>query len=387
MVNGLEALFGAVGWFFINPLLYMLLAGLAWFGACRVRAERREFRVKVYGMFNTVFTGLGPGLLVGLAGSLLIAAAGAALRPGVLVLLCVCYLLTMCSLQLRLLSPAIAGGIAAVLAFFCPIIQTPYSWLNGWLVDIHRIDFVSFGVFLTVAVLCEAGLVYFYGAKQSSPRLIPSRRGGRAGAYQIAQLWIMPLLVLVPSTAPLSHIGSWPFLLPSASTYGFVFLPVGAGLSGLITYALPKKAVRDIGSSLFAVAIVLAVGTTAAYFLRLPLLVVACAAAALLSRIAFVIYQAYLCRVRPFCLMPSVRGLRVIAVLSASPGERARVVAGEEITAVNDQKVASEDEFYQALQRQAAYCKLEIVDMNGEPRIVKLPIHEGDGHHIGLLFL
>ncbi|WP_262392944.1 hypothetical protein [Sporolactobacillus inulinus] len=47
-------IFSSVASFFMNPLLYLLILALFAYNAQRVRRERLSFRVKAYGMFNTI---------------------------------------------------------------------------------------------------------------------------------------------------------------------------------------------------------------------------------------------------------------------------------------------------------------------------------------------
>ncbi len=41
--------------------------------------------------------------------------------------------------------------------------------------------------------------------------------------------------------------------------------------------------------------------------------------------------------------------------------------------------------FYKALQKNRAYCKLEVFDVNGEIRFVQGALFEGDHHELGIL--
>ena len=63
------------------------------------------------------------------------------------------------------------------------------------------------------------------------------------------------------------------------------------------------------------------------------------------------------------------------------------LVVGECIRRVNGQYVHTEDELYQALQINAAYCKLEVLDHQNEVRLTQHAVFAEDHYRIGLLLV
>lgn len=381
------AILKGIATFFYNPVLYLLLIGLFIFGWQRVRRERRSFGIKVFGMFNNIFASVAPSLITGLLGSAVLIALGAALPAGVVVLLSCCYLLIMLTTQLRFLSPAISGGLALIAAYFLPAFQTPYVFLNRWIGEIRHVSFLSFGVFVTVCLFIECLLVYRWGSRQTSPRMINSPRGKKIGAHEASKLWIVPLFFLVPALGPIGHGAYWPLIPGAGSHFGFAMFPLGVGLQQLITHRLPKEAVRATGHWHLATALIMALAVGLDYWLRLPVLVAAGGAAVIISRLALVFFHHRLHETRAFYFTEPGDGLRVIGVIPHSLSDRMGVVAGEVIYRVNGLSVSNEYDFYEALQANAPYCKLEVIDAHGELRFAKGAIHENDSHKIGLLFL
>ncbi|WP_156321398.1 hypothetical protein [Halolactibacillus sp. JCM 19043] len=60
---------------------------------------------------------------------------------------------------------------------------------------------------------------------------------------------------------------------------------------------------------------------------------------------------------------------------------------GEVITKVNGHRVSNGDEFYEALQSNLAFCKIEIYNLDGEIRFTQRAYYEGDHHQLGLVFV
>ncbi|GGL54363.1 cell division protein [Sporolactobacillus putidus] len=387
MGDMVRSVFLGIASFFYNPVLYLLILGLFLFSMQRVKRERLSFHVKAYGMFNTIFSSTAPSLITGAIGSALLLLSGTALPAGVIVLLSCAYLLIMLTTQLRFLSPAIAGGLTIVAAYLLPDIKTPYPLVNQWIEGIRGVNFFSLGVFLVTGLLIECLLVYGWGARQTSPRLIDSRRGSKVGAHEASALWIVPLFFLVPSAGPVGSIGLWPFVSGAGHSFGFALFPLGVGIAQLITHTLPRRAVRATGHWLLANVLLTGLFVGLSYPLHLPVLAVIGGALALISRFGLVWYHHYLREKRPLYFIRPTKGIRVVGVIPHTLGDRMGIRMGEEILRANDQEVTSEYDFYEALQKRAAYCKLEVIDRFGEPRFAKGPIHQDDGHRIGLLFL
>lgn len=382
----LLAIAQGIGTLFVNPVFYLLVVGLFLFSAQRVRRERRSFNVKAYGMFNTIFRSIAPSLLMGLLGSALLVGIGAALPTGVTVLISCMYLLIMLTGQLRFLSPAIAVGLGLIATWLFPDLQTANTRLNLWIDEIRGADLYSVAVFLAAGTLIEALLVAGWGARQTSPRQINSRRGSKVGAHEAGELWIVPLFLLVPSAGPFDASGWWPVIAGGAS-FGLALFPVGVGLSQLITHTLPELAVRETARWLLLSAGVTTALVGAAFLLRLEVLAVCAGLFACIFRLTLIWYHHHLRETRPFYFILPRRGLRVIDVLPNSLADRLGIRPGERILRVNDQEVDNEYAFYQALQTHAAYCKIEVIDRFGEPRFAKGSIHQDDDYKIGLLFL
>lgn len=272
-----------------------------------------------------------------------------------------------------------------IISDIIPQFKTGVSLIDGWLNDIHHVSYFSFGVLFIVSLFIESALVLIWGHKQTSPRIINSKRGKKVGAHEASHIWIVPLFFLVPMAGSVHHYGWWP--LSQGTNFGFVLFPLGVGLQQLITYTLPKKAVKDTGIWLLATSAVTAVIIGAGIYWHVKALLIIGAAFAIISRLFLIFVHHYQLEKKPFFFSTKSDGLMIIGVIPGSPADRMNLKEGEIIKKVNDQTVLSEKDFYHALQLNVAYCKIDVADVNGELRFERGSVHEGDYHTIGLLFL
>ena len=75
-----------------------------------------------------------------------------------------------------------------------------------------------------------------------------------------------------------------------------------------------------------------------------------------------------------------------MGIIPYSPAEKMGLEVGEIITKVNGMGVNTEREFYEALQRNRAHCKLEVLDNQNQIRFVQRALFEGEHYELGILF-
>ncbi len=155
----------------------------------------------------------------------------------------------------------------------------------------------------------------------------------------------------------------------------------------MIAHKSPRGAAKESGHWLLITVIIVGLLTAAGIFFSIDGLIVTGACAALLSRLILVIHHFYLLDFKPFYYIGTREGLRVVGIIPGTPAEKMGIYPGEIITKVNDRRFENVEGFYFALQKNMAYCKLEVKDENGEIRFVKGAVHSDDYHNIGLLFL
>lgn len=370
---------------FYNPFLYVLIAVLFLISWQRVRRERLSFGIKVFGIFNTVLSVIGPSLLLALIGTVIFIGLGIAVPTGIIALITVCSILLLLTGQLRYFTATIAVGYAIIVAFVFPEIHTGVTMVDGWINDIRHASFTELGVILSVVLLLEALGILFWGGKQPSPRLVNSKRGKKVGAIEANRLWILPLFLLIPSSGAIHTFQWWPF--STGEAFGLCAIPLGLGFQQFITHSLPRPVIKRSGYWMLVTCILVAALTGLGFYFDLDVLVLLAGIAAIVSRIVLILKHFYDHTVKPFYFIDQGNGLRVVAVVPNTPADRMGVLMGEIISKINGVPVRSEEEFYQALQINATYCKMDVLNHDGEVRFVKGMVHENDLHNIGLLFL
>ncbi len=102
-------------------------------------------------------------------------------------------------------------------------------------------------------------------------------------------------------------------------------------------------------------------------------------------RIIISIYYAQQDKTDHYAVAPSTKGAIIAAVFPDSPAEKMGLLAGECIRKVNGVSIFTENELYEALQLNAAHCRLEVLDRNNEIRLTQHVIYSNDHYRIGLL--
>jgi S1-C subfamily serine protease len=89
----------------------------------------------------------------------------------------------------------------------------------------------------------------------------------------------------------------------------------------------------------------------------------------------------------PFFFSKKNNGVMILGIIPDSPASKMELKVGELITKVNGSPVTDDKDFYEALQKNRAYCKLEVFDTNGEVRFEQRALYEGDHYELGILFV
>ncbi|BBW97593.1 PDZ domain-containing protein [Geobacillus icigianus] len=361
-----------------QPLLYYgaLLALAA--GWRRVKRERHDFHVRVYSPWKE-WRGLWTsGWLPGAVLSAVALGAGLVVPKEVVWTVTALTVLLGLTMEARLLSAAYTlGGTLLVLAM-AERGRMAVPWLRD---GVEAAPVLA--LWLTLLLAAEGWLIIRTRTEPASPQLLKSKRGMTIGRQWVQRLWFVPV-VLPMAGGSLPSLPWWPFAV-GGEGHSFWLVPFLIGFSQRRHHVRPPEAARREGRLVLLLAGVVAVLATGSVWYA-PL-AVAAGAVAVIGRewIAFSGRRADSASPPRFARHP--HGVVIVGVLPGSKAEKMGLSIGEVICKTNGVPVRTEAEFYEALQRNRAFCKLEVIGDNGEVRFVQGALYEDEHHELGLLFV
>ncbi len=378
-------LFLAITFFLFNPLFWIALCMAVCVGYFRVKKERKSYRIRMLPGLTELKTILSESWLHALILSILISGIGLVVDIGWLVLLAIVSLVFLFTFNFKLTSPIYMASLAFGGLFLVQRFVPDFT-IYGW--QVREIDFLG-SLAVTVAIIsgllliAEGRLIGRYGAKNSSTYLIETKRGLKAGVFKMKKLWMLPILFVVPGDMIHAYLPYWPQFTFDEQAFTFVPFPLIIGFSQIARAQFPEKICPKIGYGIVFTGVVVCAAGVAA--LWMPILSIAALLAGVLARIAISVAISIRERKDHFVLAPQSKGIVVAGILPNSPGEKIGLLPGESIRSVNGQAVHNEKELYSAIQVNAAHCRLQIIDRNGEIRLVQQVVYRHDHHRLGIL--
>ncbi|WP_026694417.1 PDZ domain-containing protein [Peribacillus kribbensis] len=373
------------GMVLLHPLFYISFVMCLVIGVLRIKREREDFHTRVEDLYLELKFLLPAGLLLGLIGSILSILAGIVIPEAAIILIAILSLIGTGSLRLRSLSPAYMIGIPFFIlmllhgkSFNLPFFKTAFNSID------HSI-YPAVALLCGLLIVIEGILIARSGYKKTSPKLIPSKRGSIVGAHLANRIWLVPLFLLIPGGKLSSPFEWWPVFHMGGIEFTPILVPFLIGFTQQIQGMLPKDSIRMNGRRVIGLGVIIILAAIAGYWY--PYAAVIAAAAAVLGRESLHLYQKHQERKLPFYFSRREQGLMVLGIIPGSPAAKMGLSAGEVITKVNGVKARNESEFYEALQRNAAHCKLDVLDNNSEIRYVQRVLYEGEHHELGILFV
>ncbi|GMK38294.1 cell division topological determinant MinJ [Paenibacillus sp. CCS19] len=352
--------------------------------------ERRLFSVRLHVWPILLARTVGAGLVVGIVLSGISVLIGASLTAeaaiwlwgtaGVLALL-----------RLRYLCFAYAAGVLSLLQWVNGFVhlENGTGWIGDRAASLAAIDMPA--VLLLVALLhgAEALLVKRQGSKFATPMFMEGKRGKLIGAYQLQGYWAVPLLLLVPTGADGGAL-NWTPLLPllsgeHASSVGWSFtaLPMVIGFTEWTRSQLPENKARLASKSLLWYSLAVAVAALLAAWL--PSLLPLAALVALVLHELLIWSSAKRESEGTPLFVHDQRGLMVLGIVPGTPAAQMGLQSGEILHKVNGVRVRTKEELYEALHRNSAFCKLEVLNREGEQRFVQRSRYAGEHHQLGVI--
>lgn len=377
----------SLGWlilsFIANPLLYLGFIIIAFVSANRVKREREAFHTRVYAKRSDWTIPFLPALLTGVALSLVTGFVGIVVTIEWMLLVAAVYALAALTCQLRWISPAFVLGL-------CLLFYGTEPWFGqspmfaGIYERIAVIPLFALAGLAALFVMAEGILIRTNGARFSSPKLQRSKRGKWVGFHEAKRLWIVPVLFFIPDGI-LPSISYWPVLQIGDGGWQPVLLPLLFGFQQRVRATLPHIPIRQHGNRLFLFGLILGGLAVASYYS--PLVAIVLGAVVIAGRELIWLLVKEKDEKQPDFFSAKEKGCVVLGILPGSPAKKMNLEIGEIIVRVNGQPVSNDGNFYEALQQNSAFCKLEVLNHDGELRFAQGAIYDGGHHQLGVLLV
>jgi hypothetical protein len=373
---------------FAHPFYYLGILFIVLQYRIQIQLERKLFHTRLHSLFGEIWRVLLWGWIAGIAASLAMAAVGAAVRMEAVLLIWLLALVLML-FRVRFLCFAYSIGIVGVmhallsLTAWRPAQETAAQAVDA-LVSLHMPSLLAL---VAVLHLLEAVLMYAQGSRMAVPLFLQGKRGKIIGGYSIRGFWPVPLFLLVPlSSGGSSFSMPWtPWFAADLPLTGWTFLtfPVIIGFSAETVSELPRDKVKTSATQL-------AVYGLAALLLALiaqfwPIFVGISSMLVVLLHEAVILLGGRRENSKAPLYVHHAKGLRVLGVLPGTPAAEMGIQPGEIIHRVNGVKVRSKEELHHALSVNPAFCKLEVINRQGESKFLQRAIFSGEHHQLGII--
>lgn len=372
---------------FVHPMLYVGLLLMILQYKRQIALERKLFSSRLHSLSYEVIHSVGYGLIGGLIASGLLIGLGVVFRPDEMWLIWMISLI-LSLFHVRFLCLSYATGI---LGFFAGIFQwvdfPNIPWLVPFIDIINQIHIPSLIAIVAILHLVEAILIRLKSGEQATPLFVETKRGKLIGGYQIQSFWLLPLFLIIsvgdPSQGSIISSGWWP-LIGGAAGLSILPVPVMIGYSDLTTVLTTEEKSRMVSNYLMVYSLILlGMAFIAEYWL--PFQIIAALFAALAHEGIRWIGKRKEKKGSSLYVHPPEQGLKVLAVIPGSLAERMGIKPGEVIQKVNGMTVHNRRELYDGLHRQAAFVKLEIINLAGQVKFAQHSIYDGDHHQLGII--
>ena len=369
---------------FLQPYLYIFFALIWLSGYLRIKRDRDSFQVKVFPYFKETKGTWLVSIIAGISISLISIAVGFTLPLYVVIFIGLLLFVSFVINSFGWLSPGYILPFAALTIFL--VNHYGESYLSDFLIHaFEQVDLSLLAIFMSLLLLAEAFLIRRGKGSDSFPELKKSKRGKFVGQHRLKKITIIPVFALLPGGLLEPILPWWPLLELSGESFGLILIPYVLGFEYQIKSMLTSVASKKLaGQHILLALLVFAAGITG-YFYPIGTLV-AFVLAFLGKELIYFLFK-WKDEREPMFFQPRSKGVQVLGVLPNSPAVDLDLIPGEKSISVNDLYVDSEEEFYYALSKNRASCKLTVEDLNGELRFARRALYEGEHHELGVLFI
>jgi hypothetical protein len=390
LVIWLEQLGAALLQLVLNPFYYVGLVLVALLYRRQVALERRLFAVRLHAASAQFIRALVWGCIGGLMVSLVVVGTGLVLNISTIIWVWSATIILLL-FRIRFACLAYAAGMIGILHAIVAGMPglSDIKQLELVITSLNEVHPPSLFALVALLHLIEALLIRMHGARAATPLFIGGKRGKVVGAYHLQGFWAVPLFLVVPFT---SGVGAdalpWPMFFGGTqwdAGWSMLAFPVLIGFSHMTMTELPEKNARRSAGVLFGFAMIMAALSVITEYWSI--VTVAAGAMSIALHELILAYGRRREKLNsPFYVHPA-RGLKLLGIIPGSPAALMGIMGGEIILKANGFAVNSKEQLHTALRTNTAFCKLEVLNLEGQSKFVHRALFNGEHHLLGFILV
>lgn len=366
-----------IGSYLLTPVLWLGILYVIISYNQRINKERKQFRVAINKDFYEGRNFIKYGLFFFVMGSLISMILGLTLPTNSVyiyqILVVLAFLINGFSTTSMLLVMAAAGILEIVVPRFITFFGDVFPEISGpsWLLLIF------------ISILADYYLTRNMKKHPLSPRIKSGKRGRNIATYLGRETVVFPLLALIPSGTLSSTLNFWPVFNIGNQKFSLILFPIFISTSVKVIKRAKERVIQDklknteLLLGLTFVLIVLTKFMSKLFLISLIILTVVSIFLEIKLRKKEKDANSW--------YVETDEGIRIISVQPETPAAKMKLQPGDVILTCNNRVVNSEEEFYQALQLNSAYCHVKVRTYEGDLRIAESAIFMDSPHEIGLI--
>lgn len=366
-----------IGSYLLTPVLWLGILYVIISYNQRINKERKQFRVAINKDFYEGRNFIKYGLFFFVMGSLISMILGLTLPTNSVyiyqILIVLAFLINGFSTTSMLLVMTAAGILELVVPRFITFFGDVFPEISGpsWLLLIF------------ISILADYYLTRNMKKHPLSPRIKSGKRGRNIATYLGRETVVFPLLALIPSGTLSSTLNFWPVFNIGNQKFSLILFPIFISTSVKVIKRAKERVIQDklknteLLLGLTFVLIVLTKFMSKLFLISLIILTVVSIFLEIKLRKKEENANSW--------YVETDEGIRIISVQPETPAAKMKLQPGDVILTCNNRVVNSEEEFYQALQLNSAYCHVKVRTYEGDLRIAESAIFMDSPHEIGLI--
>ncbi|MDE7521944.1 PDZ domain-containing protein [Ligilactobacillus salivarius] len=366
-----------IGSYLLTPVLWLGILYVIISYNQRINKERKQFRVAINKDFYEGRNFIKYGLFFFVMGSLISMILGLTLPTNSVyiyqILVVLAFLINGFSTTSMLLVMTAAGILELVVPRFITFFGDVFPEISGpsWLLLIF------------ISILADYYLTRNMKKHPLSPKIKSGKRGRNIATYLGRETVVFPLLALIPSGTLSSTLNFWPVFNIGNQKFSLILFPIFISTSVKVIKRAKERVIQDklknteLLLGLTFVLIVLTKFMSKLFLISLIILTVVSIFLEIKLRKKEKNANSW--------YVETDEGIRIISVQPETPAAKMKLQPGDVILTCNNRVVNSEEEFYQALQLNSAYCHVKVRTYEGDLRIAESAIFMDSPHEIGLI--